>query len=258
MGFTDLDAEGMLIEGFDKLSTMATIYNYPYYPKHLEHHGYVREIDWVERKIYVPVKGHEAEQERYFKVARRMGERLNLKVRKFKNVKELKQGGYVYKIFDVVNKAYAPLFGFSELTRKQIDKYADEYLKLLDLRLLTVIEDAEGAPIAMGVCMPSLAVALQKAKGKLFPFGWWHLLKALKVKRSKTVELLLVAVLPEYQNKGVNALLFADIIPIAKEMGFKYAESNPQLETNHQSQDQWKGLDNVVHKRRRCFQKSLV
>ena len=106
--------------------------------------------------------------------------------------------------------------------------------------------------------MPSLAVALQKAKGKLFPFGWWHLLKALKVKRSKIVELLLVAVLPEYQNKGVNALLFADIIPIAKEMGFEYAESNPQLETNHQSQDQWKGLDNVVHKRRRCFQKSLI
>ena len=258
MGFTDLDAEGMLIEGFDKLSTMATIYNYPYYPQHLEHHGYVREIDWVERKIYVPVNGHEAEQERYFKIARRMGERLNLKVRKFKNVKELKSDGYVYKIFDVVNKAYAPLFGFSELTRKQIDKYADEYLKLLDLRLLTVIENAEGEPIAMGVCMPSLAVALQKAKGKLFPMGWWHLLKALKVKKSKTVELLLVAVLPEYQNKGVNALLFADIIPIAKEMGFKYAESNPQLETNHQSQDQWKALDNVVHKRRRCFQKSLV
>ena len=257
MGFTDLDAEGMLIEGFDKLSTMATIYNFPY-PKHLEHHGYVREIDWVERKIYVPVKGHEAEQERYFKVARRMGERLNLKVRKFKSVKELKTGGYVYKIFDVVNRAYAPLFGFSELTRKQVDKYADEYLKLLDLRLLTVIEDANGEPVAMGVCMPSLAVALQKAKGKLFPFGWWHLLKALKVKRSKIVELLLVAVLPEYQNKGVNALLFADIIPIAKEMGFEYAESNPQLETNHQSQDQWKGLDNVVHKRRRCFQKSLV
>lgn len=258
MGFTDLDAEGMLIEGFDKLSTMATIYNFPYYPFHLEHWDYEREIDWVERKIYVPVKGHEAEQERYFKVARRMGERLNLKVRKFKSVKELKTGGYVYKIFDVVNRAYAPLFGFSELTRKQVDKYADEYLKLLDLRLLTVIEDANGEPVAMGVCIPSLAVALQKAKGKLFPFGWWHLLKALKVKRSKIVELLLVAVLPEYQNKGVNALLFADIIPIAKEMGFEYAESNPQLETNHQSQDQWKGLDNVVHKRRRCFQKSLV
>lgn len=258
MGFTDLDPEGMLIEGFDQLSTMATIYNYPYYPKHLEHYGYSHEIDWVERKIYVPINGHEAEQERYFKIARRMGERLNLKVRKFKSVKEIKENGYVYKIFDVVNTAYAPLFGFSELTRRQIDTYADEYLRLLDLRLVTIIENGEGEPIGMGVCMPSLARALQKAKGKLFPFGWWHLLKALKWKRSKVVDLLLIAVLPEYQNKGVNALMFADIIPIAKEMGFEYAESNPQLETNHQSQDQWKGLDNEVHKRRRCFQKSLV
>ena len=157
-----------------------------------------------------------------------------------------------------MNKAYAPLFGFSELTRKQVDKYADEYLKLLDLRLLTVVENEAGEPIAMGVCMPSLARALQKAKGKLFPFGWWHLLKALKFKKSKVVELLLIAVLPEYQNKGVNALMFADIIPIAKELGFEYAESNPQLETNQPTQDQWKALDNEVHKRRRCFQKSLV
>lgn len=258
MGFTDLDPEGMLIEGFDKLSTMATIYNYPYYPKHLEHWGYEREIDWVERKIFVPVNGHEADQERYFNVARRMGERLKLRVRKFKTVKELKTDGYVYKIFDVVNRAYAPLFGFSELTRKQVDKYADEYLKLLDLRLLTVVENEEGEPIGMGVCMPSLARALQKAKGKLLPFGWWHLLKALKFKKSKVVELLLIAVLPEYQNKGVNALMFADIIPIAKELGFEYAESNPQLETNQPTQDQWKALDNEVHKRRRCFQKSLV
>ena len=258
LGFTDMDREGLLIEGFDKLSTMATIYNFPYYPSHLEHWDYEREIDWVERKIFVPVNGHEADQERYFNVARRMGERLKLRVRKFKTVKELKTDGYVYKIFDVVNRAYAPLFGFSELTRKQVDKYADEYLKLLDLRLLTVVENEEGEPIGMGVCMPSLARALQKAKGKLFPFGWWHLLKALKFKKSKVVELLLIAVLPEYQNKGVNALMFADIIPIAKELGFEYAESNPQLETNQPTQDQWKALDNEVHKRRRCFQKSLV
>ena len=124
----------------------------------------------------------------------------------------------------MVNKAYAPLFGFSEINRAQVDKYADQYLQFLDLRLLTVVETAEGEPVAMGVGMGSLSHALQKAKGKLFPFGWWHLLKAIYLKRSKIIDLLLVAVLPEYQSKGVNAMLFADIIPIAKEMGFKWAE----------------------------------
>ena len=225
LGFTDLDAEGMLIDGFDQLSTMSTIYNFPYYPQHLEHYGYTHEIDWVERKIFVPEDGHEADQAKYFRVAEIVRQRLNLRVRKFKSVKEIREGGYLYRVFDVVNKAYAPLFGFSEINRAQV--------------------------------MGSLSHALQKAKGKLFPFGWWHLLKAIYLKRSKIIDLLLVAVLPEYQSKGVNAMLFADIIPIAKEMGFKWAESHPQLETNNKSQDQWKHLDQVVHKRRRCYQKPI-
>lgn len=257
MGFTDLDAEGMLIDGFDQLSTMSTTYNFPYYPEHLERHGYTREVDWVERKIYVPEDGHEAEQDKYFRVADIVRRRFHLRVRKFKNVKEIKKDDYVYKVFDVVNKAYAPLFGFSEINHRQVDKYANQYLQFLDLRLLTVVENTDGDPVAMGVGIGSLSRALQQAKGKLFPFGWYHLLKAIYFKHSEIIDLLLVAVLPEYQNKGVNALLFADIIPIAKKMGFKFAESHPQLETNEKSQDQWKYLDQKIHKRRRCYQKEL-
>ena len=138
-----------------------------------------------------------------------------------------------------------------------MDKYANQYLQYLDLRLLTVVENTDGDPVAMGVGIGSLSRALQQAKGKLFPFGWYHFLKAIYFKHSEIIDLLLVAVLPEYQNKGVNALLFADIIPIAKKMGFKFAESHPQLETNEKSQDQWKYLDQKIHKRRRCYQKEL-
>ena len=257
MGFTDLDAEGMLIEGFDQLSTMSTIYNYPYYPKHLEAHGYEREIDWSERKIYVPRPGHEADYERYFRVAEIVRKRSNLHIRKFKSVKEIKDGNYIYRLFDVINRSYAPLFGFSEINRRQIDKYANQYLHFLDLRLLVVVENEDNEPVAMGIGMASLSRALQKAKGKLFPFGWWHLLKALYWKRSHIIDLLLVGVLPEYQNKGVNALLFADIIPIAKDMGFEYAEGHPILETNDKSANQWNYLDVELHKRRRCYQKTL-
>ena len=257
MGFTDLDAEGMLIEGFDQLSTMSTIYNYPYYPEHLEAHGYEREIDWSERKIYVPRPGHEADYERYFRVAEIVRKRSNLHTRKFKSVKEIKDGNYIYRLFDVINRSYAPLFGFSEINRRQIDKYANQYLHFLDLRLLVVVENEDNEPVAMGVGMASLSRALQKAKGKLFPFGWWHLLKALYWKRSHIIDLLLVGVLPEYQNKGVNALLFVDIIPIAKEMGFEYAEGHPILETNDKSANQWNYLDVELHKRRRCYQKTL-
>ena len=257
MGFTDLDAEGMLIEGFDQLSTMSTIYNYPYYPEHLEAHGYEREIDWSERKIYVPRPGHEADYERYFRVAEIVRKRSNLHIRKFKSVKEIKDGNYIYRLFDVINRSYAPLFGFSEINRRQIDKYANQYLHFLDLRLLVVVENEDNEPVAMGIGMASLSRALQKAKGKLFPFGWWHLLKALYWKRSHIIDLLLVGVLPEYQNKGVNALLFADIIPIAKEMGFEYAEGHPILETNDKSANQWNYLDVELHKCRRCYQKTL-
>ncbi|MBO5180387.1 MAG: GNAT family N-acetyltransferase [Paraprevotella sp.] len=255
LGFTDMDPEGMLTGGYDQLSTMATIYNYPYYPVHMEKLGYEKEVDWVERKITVPTPGHEAHMDKYFRVAEISAGRYNLRVKKFKHVSEIRRDGYAYRIFRVVNEAYAPLFGYTKMNERQIDQYVNMYLPLIDLRLLTVIETAEGEPVAMGVGMPSLSRAIQKAKARLFPFGWIHLLKALFIKHSEIADMLLVAVLPEYQNKGVNAMIFADLIPVYQQMGFKYAETHPQLETNEKSQGQWAYLEAEVHKHRRCYKK---
>lgn len=262
LGFTDMDPEGMLTDGFDQLSTFSSSYNYPYYPKHLEALGFEKEVDWVERKVMVPTDdhAHDGNYEKYMRVAEMSRKRYNLHVRKFKTHKEIIQadnGQYIHKVFDVVNKAYAPLYGYSEMNERQIDQYAKTYLQFLDLRLLTVVENEDNQPIAMGVGMGSLSRALQKAHGKLFPFGWWHLLKSVYIKHEPVLDLLLVAVHPDYQMKGVNALLFADIIPIAKEMGFEWGETHVQLETNEKSQGQWQYLDCSIHKRRRCFQKTL-
>lgn len=257
LGFTDMDPEGMLTGGYDQLSTMSTTYNYPYYPTHMERLGYTKEVDWVERKIRVPDRDHQAHMDKYFRVAEMSAKRYNLHVRKFKSAREIRRGGWGPKIFNVVNKAYAPLYGYSEMNERQIAQYVNTYLPLVDMRLVTVVEDAEGRIIAMGVGMPSLSHALQKAKSRLFPFGWYHLVKALFFKHSDIIDLLLVAVLPEYQNKGVNAMLFADLIPICQQMGFKFGETHPQLETNEKSQGQWAYLDAEVHKHRRCYQKSL-
>ncbi|MBQ8593707.1 MAG: N-acetyltransferase [Bacteroidaceae bacterium] len=253
LGFTDMDAEGMLIEGFDQLSTMATIYNYPYYPKHIERLGYEKDADWVEFKIQVP----DTPPQKMLRIAEIIKKKYNLHVRKFNSVKELRQGNYGQKIFDLINEAYAPLYGYSRMTQKQIDQYVDTYLPLLDLRMVTLIEDAEDNLIGVGISMPSLAKALQKAKGKLFPFGWYHLLKALKWKKPDMLDLMLVGIKPEYQSKGVNSLLFADLIPAYVGLGFKCAESNPELETNNKVQAQWEYFETTQHKRRRAYKKDI-
>lgn len=259
LGFTDMDPEGMLIDGFDQLSTMATIYNFPYYPKHMEQLGWEKATDWVERKVVVPPLGaDDPHAAKYMRVARISAERYGFRVHKFKSIKEIKDGGYQYQFFDVINKAYANLFGYSQMTCRQMDAYADQYLGYMDLRLVTFVMNSEGKIIAVGACMPSLSRALQRCDGKLFPKGWWELLKLLKLgHHDEYLDMLLVAVDPEYQNKGVNAFLFADLIPIGREMGFKWAETHPQLEDNDKSQGQWQHLDCVVHKRRRCWKKTL-
>lgn len=258
MGFTDLDLEGMLTEGFDQLSTMNSIYNYPYYPKHMEKLGYEVEVKWVERKVFVPKNGHEANNGKYFKVAELVKKRYGFRIRKFNNKKEIKESGYIQKVLGVVNKAYANLYGYSEMDEEQMNTYADLYLQFLDKRYLGVVENAEGEVIGMGVCITSLSRAVQKAKGKLFPFGWYHFAKTLWFnKKPQILDLLLVGVLPEYQDKGANALIFADIIPEAMKDGYEWAETHHQLEDNLPSQTQWKNLDCEIHKRRVAFGKDL-
>lgn len=253
LGFTDMDAEGMLIEGFDQLSTMATIYNYPYYPQHMERLGYEKAADWVEFKLTVP----DRLPDKFVRIAEIIMQKYNLKIKKLKNRKEIEQYNYGQKIFDLINEAYAPLYGYSKMTQGQIDQYVKMYLPMLDLRMVTLVEDAEKNLVAVGISMVSMSEALQKAKGKLLPFGWYHLLKALFVKHSKTLDLLLVAVKPEYQSKGVNALLFYDLVPIYQKMGFKYGESNPELEDNKKVQAQWSAFESELHKRRRAFRKTI-
>lgn len=253
LGFTDIDAEGMLIDGFDQLSTMATIYNYPYYPRHMESMGFEKQTDWIEKKLYVPDKM----PEEYLRIAEIVRKRYNLHVHKIKSRREVFRTDLPHKIFGIINEAYAPLYGYSKMSDRQVDKYVKSYFPLLDLRMVTVIEDSNNEPVAVGVSMPSLSRALQKAHGKLFPFGWYHLLKALFVKHSTTLDLLLVGVKQEYQGKGVNAMLFADLIPVYKAMGFKDGETNPELETNEKVQSQWKYLKGETHKRRRCYHKKL-
>jgi hypothetical protein len=258
MGFTDLDLEGMLTEGFDQLSTMNSIYNYPYYPKHMEKLGYEVEVKWVERKVFVPKNGHEANNSKYFKVAELVKKRYGFRMRKFNSKKEIKESGYIQKVLGVVNKAYANLYGYSEMDEEQMNTYADLYLQFLDKRYLGVVENAEEEVIGMGVCITSLSRAVQKAKGKLFPFGWYHFAKTLWFnKKPQILDLLLVGVLPEYQDKGANALIFADIIPEAMKDGYEWAETHHQLEDNLPSQTQWKNLDCEIHKRRVAFGKDL-
>lgn len=253
MGFVDLDAEGLLIEGFDQLSTMATIYNYPYYQTHLEQYGLEKDVDWVEFKINIP----DAIPEKMIRIANLISRKYNLHIKKLKNMKEVKEGNYGQKIFDLINNEYSHLYGYSRMSQKQIDQYVNMFLPLLDLRMVTLIEDADNNLVGVGVSMPSLSKALQKAKGKMFPFGWYHLLKALRFSKPQTLDLLLVAIKQEFQSKGVNSLLFTDLIPIYQSLGFKDAESNPELESNNKVQAQWEYFDTTQHKKRRAYKKSI-
>ena len=253
MGFTDMDHEGMLIEGFDQLSTMATIYNYPYYPVHMEKLGFEKDADWVEYKIYIP----DAIPDKHKRISELIQRKYNLKIKKYTSGRKIAKD-YGQKIFELMNEAYSPLYGYSPLTQRQIDQYVKMYLPILDLRMVTLITDANDELVCVGISMPSLAEALQKSNGRLLPLGWFYLLKALFMKRrAKMLDLLLVAVKPEYQNKGVNALLFSDLIPVYQKLGFIFAESNPELELNGKVQAQWDYFETQQHKRRRAFIKEI-
>lgn len=251
LGFTDLDHEGMLVDGFEELSTMATIYNYPYYQEHLERLGYKKESDWMEFLMEVP----DGIPEKYDRIADIVKRKYDLRVLKYTSRKRIK-AEYGHALFHLINNAYKNLYQYSMLTERQIEYYIDIYLNLLNLDLITLVVDKNDKLVGVGISMPSMSRALQKSKGKMFPFGWYHLLKGLKGKNDR-VDLLLVAVHPDYQNKGVNALLFQDLIPYYIKYGFKYAESNPEMETNGKVQSQWEYFKTRQHRRRRSFAKKL-
>ncbi len=249
LGFTDLDPEGMLIEGFEELSNIATIYNYPYYPMHLNKLGYNKDADWVEYEIRIPEKI----PEKIDRIAQIVLKKNKLRLLHASKIKEIKY--YAIDIFELLNLAYQDLYGFVPLTKRQIDLYVKQYISLANPKLISIVLDSNDKVAAFGLTFPSLSRAFQKAKGKLFPFGLYHIMDALKNER--TLDLYLIAVRPDLQDKGVNSLLFRELIQSYIDNKFIKAESNPELESNNRVQAQWKYFEQRQHKRRRCFIKHL-
>lgn len=252
LGFTDFDHEGMLVEGFDQIGTLSTIYNYSYYVDHMERMGYVKDQDWIEFLITIPKEM----PERFLRASEIVKKRFGLDIKHLQSKKDVMP--YAKDIFRLLNRAYKELYGFVELSDKQIDYYVDMYIPLLRLEFLTlVIRQEDNKLVGVGIGLPSIAKALQKAKGRFVPSGWYHLYRALKGKGNNVLDLLLVAVDPEYQGKGLNALMFNEFIPAANQLGFEYAESNPELELNNKVHSMWNGLETKQHKRRRAYIKNL-
>ena len=253
IGFIDTDREGMLVDGFDKLSTMYINYNYPYYPQHMEQlAGYEKSNDWIELRVKVP----EVVPEKFSKITEMVRKRYGLRVHKFTR-KELINDGWGKRIFDLLNETYKDLYGFSQLSDYQINQLVNDYIKIADLNLVTGIMDGDKL-VGFGITFPSFSRALQKTHdGRYLPFGWWHLLKILKWHKTDTVDLLLIGVLPEYRGKGANALIFDDLIRQFQAYGFDWAETGPQMETNEGVLSQWQYLEHTLNRRHRCYRKEL-
>ena len=252
LGITDFDKEGMLVEDFHLAGSMNTIYNPEYYPRHLETLGFEKEVDWVQIRIKIP----QEVPAKYARVAQYAREQMGLKVIKLSN-REIYRKGYGKKVFDLFNEAYKSIFGFSELSDKQVDHFLHKYLQLIDKHLMPFIVNDKDEVIGAAITMGSMTQAMRKANGSLLPFGWYHLLKAMYWKREDNAEMLLIAVRPDYQGLGVNAMFFDDLIPIFNKYGFKWAETGPQLENNVRELTQWKPLNPEYVKRRRCYKKSI-
>ena len=252
LGFTDFDNEGCVVEGFEDISSYALKYNYPYYAKHFEALGMTKANDWLEYRIFVPSEV----PEKVSRTARLVSERYGLHLRKLKR-RDLNKEQYGQKVFQLINASYKHLFDFTVLPPEVIDSYVDTYLGLLDLNFVTCVEDQEGKLIAVAVTMPSIARAVQKGRGYLFPFGWWHLIKSMYLKHEEALELLLIAVDPEYRNRGVHAILFNEIIPNLIKGGFRYGESNGEMETNTSVQNIWNIYQKEFKRRRRVVTKAI-
>lgn len=252
VGFTDFDHQGLLLKGFEYVAPMASLYNFPYYSKHYEKFGLFKEADWIEYQVNVPVEIPEKME----RVAKLILSRNNLRIDKVKNAKEImKKYGYSY--FDVIDAAYQPLYNFQPLTEEQKIYYSKMYIPLLNFDFITVIVNEKDEIVGVGIGMPDISAALKKSQGRLFPFGWYYLIKALKAKKIDVFNLLLIAVRPDYQNKGVNSLFFYDQIPYFKKYGIKYAETTAILENNEKNRSNWEYFDYKMHKLRRAYIKSV-
>lgn len=249
MGFTNFDPGGMLVEGYDQIATLAELYNYPYYPSCVEKAGYQKEVDWVEYKISIPKKV----PQKIVQVANIVKSRNKLRLVKPQKSKEIK--AYAHAIFELINISYSHLHGMVPITEKQIQYYTKRYLPFLKKDFISLVIDRHGKLIAFCLTMPMLSKALQKANGSLFPFGFYHILKAMR--KNTTSELCLIAVHPDYQGKGVNALLLEEINRAYIRNKITMAESNPELEDNTRVQSMWSYYEAQCHKRRRCYIKYL-
>ncbi|MCD8281806.1 MAG: N-acetyltransferase [Prevotella sp.] len=257
LGFTDMDPEGMLVSGFEELGTMATSYNYPYYPEHMDRlGGWEKDNDYIEVKLIVP----DGVPKKYATIAETIEKRYGLRVKKLTSRREVFEEGYGKRVFALINECYKDLYGYSELTDRQIEQYVNMYLTFVDYNIITLIEDttADNKLVGIGVSIPSLTRALQKCRrGRLLPFGWWHVVRAIRFHKTKIVDCLLVGIHPDYRRKGANALLFADLIPRYIKYGWEWGETQVEMETNYKVQSQWSGLEHYIHKRRRCYKKAI-
>ena len=253
LGITDFDKEGMLVEDFHLTGTMNTIWNPDYYPRHMEALGFQKAVDWLQIRIGIPKET----PLRYSRTAQYVREQIGLRVVKMGDA-GIDSRRYARQALEMFNEAYAPIFGFSALSETQITAFLDRYLPLLDRQMAPIVLNQQDEVVGAAVTIGSLTRALQKADGRLWPTGWYHLLKALKWKHEDTVEMLLVGVRPDYQGMGVNALFFDDLIPIYNRYGFKWAETGPQLEENVRELSQWKALQPEYVKRRRCYRKLII
>ena len=252
LGFTDEDPEGMVVEGFDQISSYNLKYNFAYYKDHMERLGFEKVIDWLEYRVPIPEKS----PERIQRIARIVKDRYEVSTFQ-PTKKQILKEGYGRRICDLINRTYCNLYNFTVLPDEVIDYYVNNFIGLIDTDLLMGVKDRNGNLIGFGISMQSIAQACQKCKGRLFPFGWWHLLKSLKWKQEDTVELMLIAVDPAWMGKGINALIFDACHPIYKAHGFKWAETNAELEDNLKIRSIWQEFDTQPNKRRRIYGKNL-
>lgn len=253
LGWCDMDREGMLVEGFDQRSMFITYYNHPYYNDHLTRLGYRKDTDWIEYKLHAPDPNSDLAKKLH-RIAEHVKRSRKLKVVRVRT--RLDYIPIIPKAFELINKAYAPLYSAVELTDQQVKKYSNKFLPLLSPKTTCFVKDEQGEMVALGVCAPSMAAAMQRSRGRFLPFGWVGVLKALM--KNDTVDLFLIAVRPDLQGAGLNAIILDEMMRGARKMGIRYAETGPMLETNEKILAQWKLFDKEQHKRRRCYIKDVA